>query len=91
MKTLQTRITKIETYLAQDAHGETWQERIERFKQLAAQRIRFEDVRAIAVGQWDAVTSPILLVSKHRDRWEQAAPVILQIMKRQHEHLENAD
>jgi|GEM_PF-3223330 hypothetical protein len=93
---LETRVRALEKQIAQGERGETWQDRIDRFMRsfgtpLAAQGIRFEDVRAIAVGQWDAVTSPVLLASKHRERWELAAPEILQMLKRQHEHPENAD
>jgi len=93
---LETRVRAVEKHLAKNEHGETWQERVDRFKQLAAQGIRAkplcgeEDMRAIAAGQWDSVTSHLLLASKHRERWERAAPVILQMLNH-HEYAENAD
>lgn len=87
---LETRVRALEKQLAQNTRGETWQERIERFKELYAQGISFADVRAIAVGQWDAVTSPVLLASSHRERWERAAPALLLALKQDHEQFENA-
>lgn len=74
---IETRVRALEKHLAQDARGESWQERVDRFSQLAAQGIRFEDLQAIAAGQWGNVTSPMLLASRHRDRWEHAAPALL--------------
>ncbi len=88
---IETRVRALEKQIAKDGRGETQQERIAKFLHLAAQGIRFEDVRAIAAGQWDSVTSPLLLASKHRERWEHAAPALIQIMTSQHEHFENAD
>jgi len=87
---LETRVRALEKQLAQNTRGETWQERIDRFKELAAQGIRFEDVRAIAVGQWDAVTAPVLLATKHRERWERAAPALLLMLEQDHAQFENA-
>jgi hypothetical protein len=98
---IETRVRALEKQLAQDEHGETWKERIERFMrsitnaELCAQGIALTDIQAIAVGQWDAVTSPLLLASEHRERWERAAPAIIQMMERagmnQDEHVENAN
>lgn len=88
---LESRVRALEKHQAKNEQGETWQERIAKFLQLVAQGIRFEDVRAIAVGEWETVTSPVLLATKHRDRWERGAPAMIQTITRQHEHFENAD
>lgn len=87
---IETRVRALEKLLAQGERGETQQERIAKFLELAAQGFSYADIRAIAAEQWDNVTAPVLLASRHRDRWERAAPALLLMLEQDYAQFENA-
>lgn len=52
-----------------------------RFKKLHAQGVAPGDLSSIVGGDWNAVQSPLLRESQHRERWQHAAPMILVAME----------